>query len=80
MSYCRFQNTLNDLRDCKNEMDDAYTISDMGLSNDERHAMIRLVNVCQEIIDNFDRMEAMEIETQEEDEDEDEEEETFTRI
>lgn len=46
MSYCRFQNTLNDLRDCYDNLDD----SDM--SEEEVKARRRLVKVCQSIIDD----------------------------
>jgi hypothetical protein len=35
MSYCRFQNTEKNLRDCLNAMRKASSISDMDLSNDE---------------------------------------------
>ena len=35
MSYCRFQNTEKNLRDCLNAMRKASIISDMDLSNDE---------------------------------------------
>ena len=75
MSYCRFQNTLQDLRDCNNAMN-ADTFDEMDLSQDEYSAMIRLVNLCQRVIENFDRLEEMSTEFKDE---EDEEEETFTR-
>lgn len=74
MSYCRFQNTLQDLRDCKYVMEEAYTTNDMELSKEEHSAMIRLVNVCQEIIDNYERMEYMESEMEEDEEEVDDEE------
>jgi hypothetical protein len=35
MSYCRFQNTEKNLRDCLNAMRGASSISVMDLSNDE---------------------------------------------
>ena len=56
MSYCRFQNTELDLRDCNNEMDDAYTLNDMDLSSDEYNAMLRLVSLCQDVLDNYERL------------------------
>jgi len=43
MSYCRFQNTLNDLRDC---FENAGDFDDKTLSKDERHAFIQLVKLC----------------------------------
>jgi hypothetical protein len=48
MGYCRFQNTLNDLRDCNNH------IEDTGLSEEEEKARTRLIALCREIaeVDN----------------------------
>lgn len=48
MSYCRFANTLSDLIDCRHaimEEDEA------DLSESERRAMKRLIEVCQEIVE-----------------------------
>ena len=67
MSYCRFQNTEMDLRACCNAMDDAYTLKDMDLSNDEYKAMLRLVSLCQDVLDNFERLENAEDFEEEED-------------
>ena len=47
MSYCRFQNTLGDLRDCYENFDDY-------VSPDEAKARERLHKLCQDIIENFD--------------------------
>lgn len=53
MSYCRFQNTLNDLRDCAEALDE---IGDnlAELSKDEARAAAALIVVCQEIGGRFD--------------------------
>lgn len=42
MSYCRFQNTLADLRDCQEHLFEE-------LSSAEEEARAELVRVCQEI-------------------------------
>ncbi|MFC1453662.1 hypothetical protein ACFLQL_00595 [Verrucomicrobiota bacterium] len=42
MSYCRFQNTLADLLDCQEHMDDK-------LSGEEERARDRLIEACKEI-------------------------------
>lgn len=42
MSYCRFQNTVKDLRDCQQNLWDA-------VSKDENEARKRLVAICKEI-------------------------------
>lgn len=46
MSYCRFRNTLQDLQDCYDNMDE----SDMGA--DEMRARKRLIELCMEIAEN----------------------------
>ena len=42
MDYCRFRNTLEDLRDCADAINDE-------LSAEEKRARDRLVEVCREI-------------------------------
>jgi hypothetical protein len=41
MSYCRFQNTLKDLRECNDHLDD------QNLSEDEEAARIALIKLCE---------------------------------
>ena len=67
MSYCRFQNTLADLRDCWNNMDDVCVdlvneksyekrkeiLERSKLSYAEADAMIDLVALCRDIVENF---------------------------
>lgn len=48
MSYCRFENTLHDLQDCLESLEEGKT-----LSESEYHAYQRLVGVCQEIAENY---------------------------
>jgi len=69
MSYCRFENTSNDLRDCVNEMDEAYNIRDMDLSREELDAMKWMRELCNRFINNLDRLEAAEDFYEEEEED-----------
>ena len=47
MSYCRFRNTLSDLRDCYDSMDNS------DLSTEEVEARRRLVNLCAEIASDY---------------------------
>jgi len=47
MSYCRFENTLADLRDCQEHMDDK------DLSSEEAKARLRLIRVCSQIEGDF---------------------------
>lgn len=45
MSYCRFQNTLNDLRDC------AGNLRDGDLSQEEASARRQLLELCMEMLE-----------------------------
>lgn len=50
MSYCRFQNTLRDLQDCANNIND--DIED--LSDEEKNAREDLIQLCIQIAENTD--------------------------
>ena len=47
MSYCRFQNTVGDLDDCCDHMDDE-------LSEEEQQARKRLIELCCRIASDYD--------------------------
>lgn len=46
MGYCRFQNTVQDLGDCEEHLDD-------DLSKDEQAARRRLIRLCCDIAENY---------------------------
>jgi len=48
MSYCRFQNTLLDLDDCNENMDET-----KDLSEEEQIARLRLIEVCVDIAGDY---------------------------
>jgi hypothetical protein len=48
MSYCRFQNTLRDLQDCQDH------INDGNLDQHEKSARMELIRVCMEIVDDYE--------------------------
>ena len=48
MSYCRFQNTVKDLEDCFNNMD-----QENSMSESELDARKKLIHLCAEIVDCF---------------------------
>ena len=55
MSYCRFQNTLQDLRDCKDALEDFIQNNDNVISSaEERRCAKNLIDVCKEIADNYE--------------------------
>lgn len=66
MSYCRFENTSGDLRDCVNVMDEAYTLKDMDLSREELHSMKWMRELCVRFLDNLERLENADEEYEEE--------------
>jgi hypothetical protein len=47
MSHCRFINTLEDLRDCYDHMEDT------GLSRAEVDARAKLIELCSSISDDY---------------------------
>ena len=55
MSYCRFHNTLADLWDCQNALEDYIDNDEYVISSDEeRRCAKRLIEVCREIADHFE--------------------------
>lgn len=44
MSYCRFENTVRDLEDCQEH------INDKDLSAEEQKYRTRLIELCQDIV------------------------------
>ncbi len=46
MSYCRFRNTLIDLRDCADTLEDINGEGDHNLSTEERRAALALLEIC----------------------------------
>ena len=54
MSYCRFQNTKNDLSDCVDtleEMSDGSEETFEELSDEEKRAMKNMVELCQRFLE-----------------------------
>jgi hypothetical protein len=49
MSYCRFRNTLTDLKDCRDNLFD-------DLGDDEHSAREKLVKVCRDIVEQADEI------------------------
>lgn len=57
MSYCRFENTNHDLRDCVGAMEEAYDMEELDLSKTELSAMKNMRWLCEKFIEEFDRLE-----------------------
>jgi len=56
MSYCRFENTSDDLFDCLNAMQDASTLEIMDLSEEETRSMNRMRRLCERFLEEYERL------------------------
>jgi hypothetical protein len=54
MSYCRFRNTLQDLQDCFDTLNDGLDLDD--LSHEEKKAMIELIELSQRIGEDYEHL------------------------
>lgn len=59
MSYCRFENTLNDLRDCAYEIEEWDSEENGEMSSSEKQALENMVLVMEGIMRNEDIIEEM---------------------
>ena len=56
MTYCMFQNTATDLRQCLESMDAAETLSELELSRDEKRSYDLMREFCQNFLDIAHRL------------------------
>ena len=56
MSYCMFQNTATDLRQCLESMDAAETLAELDLSRDEKRSYDLMREFCQNFLDIAHRL------------------------
>jgi head-tail adaptor len=49
MSYCRFENTLTDMRDCLEKLEDSETWAELDLSSSEKRCAAEMESVAHEI-------------------------------
>jgi len=49
MAYCKFENTLHDLRDCVESLNYGIKVANFH----EKNAQIELIKLCVEIADNY---------------------------
>ena len=52
MSYCRFENTLADLRDCEEALDNGAEQSE-EMSDIEKSSMLNLISMCGRVYDEY---------------------------
>jgi len=66
MSYCRFENTASDLRDCLNELaeavDEGMSLKQFAasLSSDERYALRQMIRLCADFTEAVEQLESYE--------------------
>ena len=56
MTYCMFQNTATDLRQCLESMDAAETLAELELSRDEKRSYDLMREFCQNFVDIAHRL------------------------
>jgi len=56
MSYCRFGNTSNDLRDCVHAMEESVSLDELGLSSSEQQSMEMMAELCTRFIEEYNRL------------------------
>lgn len=56
MSYCRFENTLSDMRDCLQAMREAENLTELDLSSYERQAFESMHQLAADLQEEIDRL------------------------
>lgn len=56
MSYCKFENTSIDLKQCMNAMEEADCFGDLDNSDHETYAMIYMFDMCSKFIEEYKRL------------------------
>lgn len=56
MSYCRFQNTSNDLRDCVDAMEEAEDLAELDLSKSELSSLKWMRDLCERFLEESERL------------------------
>ena len=56
MSYCRFENTSNDLRDCVDAMEEVCDLEELDLSKSELHSLKYMVRLAADFLEHAERL------------------------
>lgn len=56
MSYCRFENTLRDLQDCVDAMEEANSLTDLDLNQYETNAFMEMFRTCRAFLAEHERL------------------------
>ena len=60
MSYCRFENTVIDLKDCVGAMEEACTLADLDPSSEELAAMEQMKFLCRRFLKQYEHLQQAE--------------------
>ena len=60
MSYCMFENTMRELKQCLEAMDEAETLKELDMSMREMNSYILLREFCQNFLDIAERLDGTE--------------------
>lgn len=56
MSYCMFENTLNEMRQCVSTMEDAESLQDMDMSDHEMRAFHAMWRTARDFLAEHERL------------------------
>lgn len=56
MSYCKFENTEIDMRQCVEAMEEAFSIEDLEMNQYEKPAFDRLYRLCYRFVEEAKRL------------------------
>lgn len=56
MSYCRWENTLNDMRDCAEQMEEVESFDQLNLSSEESLAFTYMFNLIESMKERMEQL------------------------
>jgi len=56
MSYCRWENTLNDMRDCAEQMEEVESFDQLDLSGPEARAFSDMFNLIESMKERMEQL------------------------
>ena len=60
MTYCMFENTMNDMRQCLEAMDAAETMAELNLSRTEKRSYDLMRKYCENFLNIAERLDSTE--------------------
>jgi hypothetical protein len=60
MSYCKFENTLNEMSQCVEAMGEAVDIDELDMNQYEQPCFDQLAKMCRWYLEEYDRLKSVE--------------------